>query len=257
MFAGFPSLQGTRREGLLPWKHVLACSCLGPCHRWEPLGCYLEGPLQGGRKTGPKARGNADVSMLIGAKRGFADDSVCWQPRCPGDQPPSQDLQLDTMSLNEDQVQQFLDQNPSFADRYFGKTLSLENGAHACVDGLPGDCTSFRELCQVEEATALFAMVQDMQENVNMEHVLFRVLRRLGALLQADCCSLFLHRQRNGVAELATRLFSVQPGSVLEDSLVPPDSEIVFPLDIGVVGHVAQTKKMVNVKDVTQVGFGP
>ncbi|KAM5283723.1 LOW QUALITY PROTEIN: rod cGMP-specific 3',5'-cyclic phosphodiesterase subunit beta [Hipposideros larvatus] len=156
------------------------------------------------------------------------------------------------MSLSEDQVQQFLDQNPSFADRYFGKKLSLENGAHACVDGLPGDCASFRELCQVQEAAALFAMVQDMQESVNMERVLFRVLRRLGALLQADCCSLFLHRQRNGVAELATRLFSVQPGSILEDCLVHPDSEIVFPLDIGVVGHVAQTKKMVNVKDVTQ-----
>ncbi|XP_019513646.1 PREDICTED: rod cGMP-specific 3',5'-cyclic phosphodiesterase subunit beta [Hipposideros armiger] len=156
------------------------------------------------------------------------------------------------MSLSEDQVQQFLDQNPSFADRYFGKKLSLENGAHAGVDGLPGDCASFRELCQVQEAAALFAMVQDMQESVNMERVLFRVLRRLGALLQADCCSLFLHRQRNGVAELATRLFSVQPGSILEDCLVPPDSEIVFPLDIGVVGHVAQTKKMVNVKDVTQ-----
>lgn len=38
---------------------------------------------------------------------------------------------------------------------------------------------------------------------------------------------------------------------------MPPDSEIVFPLDIGVVGHVAQTKKTVNVEDVTEVGSGP
>ncbi|XP_027952490.1 rod cGMP-specific 3',5'-cyclic phosphodiesterase subunit beta-like, partial [Eumetopias jubatus] len=156
------------------------------------------------------------------------------------------------MSLSEEQVQQFLDQNPGFSDEYFGKKLSPENVAGACEDGQLAACTSFRELCQVEESAALFELVQDMQENVNMERVVFKILRRLCTILHADRCSLFMYRQRNGVAELATRLFSVQPSSVLEDCLVPPDSEIVFPLDIGVVGHVAQTKKMVNIKDVTE-----
>ncbi|XP_036182015.1 rod cGMP-specific 3',5'-cyclic phosphodiesterase subunit beta [Myotis myotis] len=160
------------------------------------------------------------------------------------------------MSLREEQVRRYLDQNPSFADRYFGKTLSPEHAARACEDededGLPAGGASFRELCQVRESAALFELVRDMQESVNMERVLFKILRRLGPLLRADCCSLFLHRQRNGVAELATRLFGVRPGRVLEDCLVPPDSEIVFPLDIGVVGHVAQTKKMVNVQDVRE-----
>lgn len=186
---------------------------------------------------------------LIVTKQGFADDSVCGEPAHTwGRRRP------DTMSLREEQVQRYLDQNPGFADRYFGKRLSPEHAARACEDGLPADGASFRELCQVQESAALLELVQDMQESVNMERVLFKVLRRLGPLLRADCCSLFMYRQRNGVAELATRLFGVQPGRVLEDCLVPPDSEIVFPLDIGVVGHVAQTKKMVNVKDVREVG---
>lgn len=172
----------------------------------------------------------------------------------PGDRPLCQDRPLDTMSLSEEQVRRYLDQNPGFADQYFGRKLSPEKVAQACEDGLPAEAASFRELCQVEEGVALFELVQDMQENVNMERVLFKILRRLGPLLRADRCSLFMHRQRNGAAELATRLFSVQLGSALEDCLVPPDAEIVFPLDIGVVGHVAQTKKMVNVKDVTEVG---
>lgn len=158
------------------------------------------------------------------------------------------------MSLSEDQVRSFLDGNPAFAHRYFGKKLSPENVVEACEDGSPVDCGSLRELCQVEESAALFELVQDMQENVNMERVVFKVLRRLCTILHADRCSLFMYRQRNGVAELATRLFSVQPDSLLEDCLVPPDSEIVFPLDIGIVGHVAQTKKMVNVPDVAEVG---
>ncbi|XP_060044393.1 rod cGMP-specific 3',5'-cyclic phosphodiesterase subunit beta isoform X1 [Erinaceus europaeus] len=140
------------------------------------------------------------------------------------------------MSLSEEQARAFLDQNPGFTDGYFEGTVG----------------TGLRELCQVEEAAALLGLVCDMQESVNMERVLFKLLRRLAGLLQADRLSLFMQRQRNGVAELATRLFSVQPDSTLEDCLVPPDSEIVFPLDIGVVGHVAQTKKMVNVPDVAE-----
>lgn len=175
----------------------------------------------------------------------------------PGDRARFADGRWDTMSLSEEEVQQFLDQNPGFTDEYFGRKLSPEHVAGACEEGQPVDCTSFRELCQVEESAALFELVQDMQESVNMERVVFKILRRLCALLHADRCSLFMYRQRNGVAELATRLFSVQPASILEDCLVPPDSEIVFPLDIGVVGHVAQTKKMVNIKDVAEVGPGP
>lgn len=194
---------------------------------------------------------------VIVTKKGFADDSVCWSLCVLGNQPPLPDRQWDTMSLSEEQVRQFLDQNPGFSDEYFGKKLSPENVAGACEDGQPAACTSFRELCQVEESAALFELVRDMQENVNTERVIFKILRRLCTILHADRCSLFMYRQRNGVAELATRLFSVQPGSVLEDCLVPPDSEIVFPLDIGVVGHVAQTKKMVNITDVTEVGSGP
>lgn len=196
--------------------------------------------------------------LVIVTKKGFADDSVFWEPGVPADtQLPSQDRQGDTMSLSEGQVHKFLEENPSFADWYFGKKLSPENVASACEERPPVDCTSFRELCQVEESMALFELVQDMQESVNMERVVFKILRRLCTIVRADRCSLFMYRQRNGVAELATRLFSVQPGTVLEDCLVPPDHEIVFPLDIGVVGHVAQTKKMANVRDVTEVGEDP
>lgn len=36
-----------------------------------------------------------------------------------------------------------------------------------------------------------------------------------------------------------------------------PDSEIVYPLDIGIVGHVASSKKMVNIPDVSEVRDNP
>ncbi|XP_016361754.1 rod cGMP-specific 3',5'-cyclic phosphodiesterase subunit beta-like [Sinocyclocheilus anshuiensis] len=111
---------------------------------------------------------------------------------------------------------------------------------------------SFKDICSVEEGAIFYDLITDMQENVNMEKVIFKILKRVSALIHADRCSLFMYRQQNGIAELATRLFNVNENSELDDCVVPPDSEIVFPLDIGIVGHVAQTKKPINVKDVTQ-----
>lgn len=50
-----------------------------------------------------------------------------------------------------------------------------------------------------------------------------------------------------------SRLFNVNKDSAFDDCLVQPDSEIVYPLDMGIVGHVATSKKMVNVPNVSEV----
>ncbi|XP_046901113.1 rod cGMP-specific 3',5'-cyclic phosphodiesterase subunit beta [Hypomesus transpacificus] len=157
------------------------------------------------------------------------------------------------MSVKKEDVEAFLDGNPAFAQEYFNKSLSP--AAMAKVSGLPEakvDFGLYRELSQVEESNFLFEMIKDMQENVNMERVVFNLLKKVTSMIHADRCSLFMYRQRNGIGELATRLFNVTEDSKFEDCLVQPDSEIVFPLDIGVVGHVAQTKKTVNIKDVSE-----
>ncbi|XP_066431023.1 rod cGMP-specific 3',5'-cyclic phosphodiesterase subunit beta-like [Eleutherodactylus coqui] len=159
------------------------------------------------------------------------------------------------MSLKKEDVAAFLDKNPEFTDKYFKKKLKPETIASAFGrKDLSVDFATFRELAQVEESEILFELIRDMQESINMERVVFKTLRRISCLIHADRCSLFMYRQRNGTPELATRLFNVQPESKLEDCLVPPDSEIVFPLDIGIVGHVAHTKKTVNLRDVNESG---
>ncbi|XP_026052125.1 rod cGMP-specific 3',5'-cyclic phosphodiesterase subunit beta [Carassius auratus] len=157
------------------------------------------------------------------------------------------------MSVKKEDVEKFLDGNPDFARSYFDK--KLKPGAVASIMRIPEskvDMDSFKDICSVEEGAVFYDLITDMQENINMEKVIFKILKRVSALIHADRCSLFMYRQRNGIAELATRLFNVNENSVLDDCVVPPDSEIVFPLDIGIVGYVAQTKKPINVKDVTQ-----
>ncbi|KAM3874349.1 rod cGMP-specific 3',5'-cyclic phosphodiesterase subunit beta-like [Diretmus argenteus] len=157
------------------------------------------------------------------------------------------------MGVTKEDVAKFLDGNLEFAEGYFAKNMSPGNISK--VSGVPEDELDFHtlsELTQVEESKFMFELIKDMQENVNMEKVVFKILKRICALIHADRCSLFMYRQRNGVGELATRLFNINPKSVLEECVVPPDSEIVYPLDMGIVGHVAQTKKTINVHDVSE-----
>uniref|UniRef100_A0A8C6YCY4 Phosphodiesterase n=1 Tax=Naja naja TaxID=35670 RepID=A0A8C6YCY4_NAJNA len=140
------------------------------------------------------------------------------------------------MSINKEEVETFLDSNPDFAKQYFEK--KLEDRAFFCP--------------KMNETETLFELIQDMQESINMEKVVFKTLKRISALINAAWCSLFMYRQRNGTPELASRLFNVHKYSTLEECLVTSDSEIVFPLDTGVLGHVAQTKKTINIHNALE-----
>ncbi|XP_013857997.1 rod cGMP-specific 3',5'-cyclic phosphodiesterase subunit alpha [Austrofundulus limnaeus] len=151
-------------------------------------------------------------------------------------------------------AEQFLDANPKFAKQYYDmnfrpKVISdlLDSNRKPALD-----VSTFHELTAVEESEVLFDLVRDIQDNLQMERSVFRLMKHLSFMLRADRMSLFMYRQRNGVAELATRLFNVHKDSTYDECLVPPESEIVYPLDMGIVGHVATSKKMVNVPDVTQ-----
>uniref|UniRef100_A0A8C4E713 Phosphodiesterase n=1 Tax=Dicentrarchus labrax TaxID=13489 RepID=A0A8C4E713_DICLA len=151
-------------------------------------------------------------------------------------------------------AEQFLDANPQFAKQYYDinfrpKVISdlLDSNRKTGLD-----VSKFHELTTVEESEVLFDLVRDIQDNLQMEKSVFNLMKHLSFMLRADRMSLFMYRQRNGVAELATRLFNVHKDAVLDDCLVPPDSEIVYPLDIGIVGHVASSKKMVNIPDAAE-----
>lgn len=180
-------------------------------------------------------------------------------------------------------AEQYLDANPDFAKKYYDRTFRpkvvsdlLDNNRKAAVD-----VSKFHDLTLVEESEVLFDLMRDIQDNLNMEKSVFNLMKHLSFMMRADRMSLFMYRQRNGVAELATRLvmmggdvtrfthtrwvslellivvpprlFNVHKDAEFDDCLVQPDSEVVYPLDLGIVGHVASTKKMVNIPDVSEV----
>uniref|UniRef100_A0A8C5CB23 Phosphodiesterase n=1 Tax=Gadus morhua TaxID=8049 RepID=A0A8C5CB23_GADMO len=151
-------------------------------------------------------------------------------------------------------AEKFLDANPDFAKQYYDQNFRPKVISNL-LDGdrrVAVDQKQYHALSTVEESEIMFDLMRDIQDNIQMEKSVFNLMKHLCFMMRADRMSLFMYRQRNGVAELATRLFNVGKDSTLEECLVQPDSEIVYPLDIGIVGHVATTKKMTNIPDVTQ-----
>eukprot|EP00061_Rhincodon_typus_P016497 g44755.t1 len=157
-------------------------------------------------------------------------------------------------SVSKETVEQYLENNPQFTKEYFNRKLRPEtigaifNGTKVGLE----DGVSFKDLCKLEESDIVFELVKELQDDSNVEKQMHKVLQRIVALVCADRGSLFIFRSRNGIAELATRLFNVTRDSSFENNLVLPQGEIVFPLDIGVVGWTAKTKKIQNVPDVTK-----
>ncbi|XP_067995774.1 cone cGMP-specific 3',5'-cyclic phosphodiesterase subunit alpha' isoform X2 [Melanerpes formicivorus] len=155
--------------------------------------------------------------------------------------------------VNKDAVEKYLENNPQFAKEYFDRKMRAEVlGSIFNVN--PGDVkegVSFKDMSRLEECNILFELITEIQDEAGtMEKIVHKALQRLSQLLAADRCSMFVCRSRNGIPEVATRLLDVTPTSSYEENLVKPDNETVFPLDIGIAGWVAHSKKFFNIPDV-------
>ncbi|KAM5244095.1 cone cGMP-specific 3',5'-cyclic phosphodiesterase subunit alpha' isoform 2-T2 [Hipposideros larvatus] len=155
--------------------------------------------------------------------------------------------------ISQEAVERYLEDNPQFAKEYFDKKLQMaalgEASEHSGERGAAS--ASLAGLSPEEESALCLELLQAVQEEVGSADLAAHMaLQRLALLLSADRCSLFLCRARNGTPEVTSRLLNVTPTSKFEDNLVVPDREVVFPLDIGIVGWVAHTKTALNVPDV-------
>uniref|UniRef100_A0A7N9CMB9 Phosphodiesterase n=1 Tax=Macaca fascicularis TaxID=9541 RepID=A0A7N9CMB9_MACFA len=145
--------------------------------------------------------------------------------------------------VTAEEVEKFLDSNIGFAKQYYNlhyraKVISDLLGAkEAAVD-----FSNYHSPSSVEESEIIFDLLRDFQENLQTEKCIFNVMKKLCFLLQADRMSLFMYRTRNGIAELATRLFNVHKDAVLEDCLVMPDQEIA-PLFLGVFEELTDIER--------------
>uniref|UniRef100_A0A8B9K8Z0 Phosphodiesterase n=1 Tax=Astyanax mexicanus TaxID=7994 RepID=A0A8B9K8Z0_ASTMX len=151
---------------------------------------------------------------------------------------------------DKDSVEKYLENNPQFAKEYFDKKIRAEAITAAFTETLEiKDASSFKEASQIQEASIIFDLIKELQSDSVMEKSMHKVLQRICLLISADRCSYFTMRARNGIAELATCLFDINPTSKFENNFVNPLAEIVFPTDVGIVGQIITNKKSVNIPD--------
>uniref|UniRef100_A0A667X9H0 Phosphodiesterase n=1 Tax=Myripristis murdjan TaxID=586833 RepID=A0A667X9H0_9TELE len=155
---------------------------------------------------------------------------------------------------DKDSVEKFLDNNPQFAKEYYEKKVKADVITAAFNNQVQvKDPASYKDVTTIQEAEFMFELIKEMQGSNPMEKGMHKVLQRISLLIQADRCSYFAYRSRNGSPELATLLFDVTSTSPFEKNLVNPNVEIVFPTDMGIVGWTAHSKKPQNIPDVKKV----
>lgn len=154
---------------------------------------------------------------------------------------------------DKDSVEKYLENNPQFAKEYFDKKIRAEAITAAFTENLEiKDPSSFKEVSQIQEAGIIFDLIKELQSDSVMEKSMHKILQRICLLINADRCSYFIMRARNGIGELATCLFDITPTSKFENNFVNPLAEIVFPTDVGIVGQIITNKKSVNIPDAKQ-----
>ncbi|XP_016368733.1 cone cGMP-specific 3',5'-cyclic phosphodiesterase subunit alpha'-like [Sinocyclocheilus rhinocerous] len=117
---------------------------------------------------------------------------------------------------DKDSVEKYLENNPQFAKEYFDKKVRSEAIAAAFAEKLDiKDPASFKDVSQIQEANIIFDMIKEMHSQPIMEKAMHKVLQRICLLLNADRCSYFLSRARNGIPELAT-CYAYQVGLYLK-----------------------------------------
>ncbi|KAL7639239.1 UNVERIFIED_CONTAM: hypothetical protein RMT77_010773 [Armadillidium vulgare] len=103
---------------------------------------------------------------------------------------------------------------------------------------------------QLSEPELFMELIRDISTELDIDTLCHKILVNVGHLTHADRASLFLAQGPKQNRYLVAKLFDVTADSGLEQSLSnAKEKEILLPWGVGIVGHVASTKEIINIKD--------
>ena len=94
-----------------------------------------------------------------------------------------------------------------------------------------------------------YEMMEEIYSELDVMKVSFKILKQVIGLIHADRASLFLVEGAKGKEVLVSKLFDIQQDTGYETSLRNESNYIYVPIASGIVGRVASTKKLRNIKD--------
>lgn len=96
-------------------------------------------------------------------------------------------------------------------------------------------------------------LIYDIQHELNVERLCFKILHNISVLTNCDRCSLFLTRKEGDKSFLVCKLFDLTSNSLYEDVSQSEENTFVIPFGKGVLGHVAQSKEFVKINNAYEV----
>ncbi|KAK4296300.1 hypothetical protein Pmani_031195 [Petrolisthes manimaculis] len=206
-------------------------------------------------------------------------------PTFPSDLTPPSD-RGSNFDLTEVQVQSYLDRHPHVVERWLrehsplaafrkvrgrggGETPSsatpTESNTHLVANysyaSRRNSLTSWlspktgktRKVERLTEPELFMELIRDISTELDIDTLCHKILVNVGHLTHADRASLFLAQGPPSARCLVAKLFDVTVDTVLEEALSnAADREILLPWGVGIVGHVADTKEVINIKDAYQ-----
>jgi len=110
------------------------------------------------------------------------------------------------------------------------------------------------EYVNKSEEPLILKLAREMEKTSNAEQFCFKALKHVCFLLEAERCSFYRIRNsiKNEEMELTARLLDVTPNSSFENVLTDFTTEVILPLNRGILGHVARSKRPLNIIDATK-----
>lgn len=97
-------------------------------------------------------------------------------------------------------------------------------------------------------------LIRDVANELDIDVLCYKILKNVSILTHADRGSLFLARTNGEEKYLLAKLFDVRHDSSFEEAIkLSRSEELKIPFGIGIAGAVAQTKKLINIKEAYKV----
>ena len=112
---------------------------------------------------------------------------------------------------------------------------------------------NLQTLKELDEKELFMELIRDIANELDVNVLCHKILTNVSVLTNSDRGSLFLTRASKQGRHLVSKLFDVTQDSKLEDSVHTEENEITVPFGVGIAGHVAKTKEVVNIKNAYEV----
>ncbi|CAH1730741.1 unnamed protein product [Chironomus riparius] len=108
-----------------------------------------------------------------------------------------------------------------------------------------------KSLAQLDEGELFMELIKDIANELDIDVLCHKILVNVELLTHADRGSLFLVKGNSAQSRyLQAKLFDVTQDTALDDAIKRAKAEeIIIPFGVGIAGHVAETKEMVNIMD--------